>query len=76
MEEAEGLLIGRGGQADEVGIDVFQHLCPERVDGPMAFVGNDDVEGFNRNGRVVVNGFRLFEKPFEAGDGGFFVLFR
>ena len=42
----------------------------------MAFVGDDDVEGFNRNGRIVVDGLRLFEEPFEAGDGGFFVLVR
>ena len=66
IEEAEGLLVGRGGEADEVGIEVFQHLRPEVVDGPVAFVGDDDVEGFNRNGWVVVDEFRLFEEPFEA----------
>ena len=59
IEEAEGLLVGRGGEADEVGIEVFQHLRPEVVDGPVAFVGDDDVEGFNRNGRIVVNGLWL-----------------
>ena len=59
-----------------MGIEVFQHLRPEVVDGPVAFVGDDNVEGFNRNGRVVVNGLWLFEEPFEAGHGGFFVLVR
>ncbi len=28
------------------------------------------------NGRIIVNGLRLLEEPFEAGDGGFFVLVR
>ena len=35
MEKAEGLLVGRGGETDEVGIEVFQHLRPEVVDGPV-----------------------------------------
>ncbi len=48
IEEAEGLLVGRGGEANEVGVEVFQHLRPEVVDGPMAFVGDDDVEGLDR----------------------------
>ena len=76
IEEAEGLLVGRGGEADEVGIEVFQHLRPEVVDGPVAFVGDDDVEGFNRDGWVVVQGIWFLEEPFETGDGGFFVLLR
>ena len=76
VEEAEGLLVGRGGEADEMGIEVFQHLRPEVVDGPVAFVGDDDVEGFNGDGGVVVNGLWLFEEPLEAGHGGFLVLVR
>ena len=76
IEEAEGLLVGRGGEADEVGIEVFQHLRPEVVDGPVAFVGDDDVEGLNGDGRIVVQGLWFLEEPFEAGDGGFFVLVR
>ena len=47
IEEAEGLLVGRGGEADEEGIEVFQHLRPEVVDGPVAFIGDDDVEGLD-----------------------------
>ncbi len=76
IEEAEGLLVGRGGEADEVGIEVFQYLRPEVVDGPVAFVGDDDIEGFDRNGRVIVQRFGFLEEPFEAGDGSFFVLIR
>ncbi len=59
IEEAEGLLVGRGGKADEVGVEVFQHLAPEVVDGAVAFVGDDDVEGLDGDGRVVVDGLRL-----------------
>ena len=55
IEEAEGLLVGRGGEPDEGGVEVFEHLRPEVVDGPVAFVGDDDVEGFNGDGRVVLN---------------------
>ena len=76
IEEAEGLLVGCGGEADEVSIEVFKHLCPVVVDGSVAFVGDDDVEGFNRNNRIVANGLWLFEEPIEAGDGGFLVLVR
>ncbi|KYC51212.1 MAG: hypothetical protein AMQ22_01348 [Candidatus Methanofastidiosum methylothiophilum] len=32
VEEAEGLLRGRGGEADEEGVEVLQHLAPEMVD--------------------------------------------
>ena len=48
VEEAEGLLDGRGGEADQIGVEVLQHLPPEVVDGAVAFVGDDDVEGLDR----------------------------
>jgi hypothetical protein len=56
VEEAEGLLVGRGGQADQVGVEVLQHLAPQVVDGAVRFVGDDDVEGLDREGGVVVDG--------------------
>ena len=59
VEEAEGLLGGRGGEADEVGVEVFEHLPPEVVDGAVAFVGDDDVEGLDGDGRVVVDRARV-----------------
>ena len=76
VKEAEGLLIRRGGETDEVGIEIFQHLCPEVVDGPVTFVGDDDVEGLDGNGRVIFQRFGFLEEPFEAGHGDFFVLVR
>ena len=53
VEEADGLLVGRGGEADEERIEVFEHLPPDVVDGAVAFVDDDDVEGLDGNGRVV-----------------------
>ena len=57
VEEAEGLLAGRGGESDEGGVEIFQHLRPEVVDGAVAFVGDDDVEGFDGDVGVVFDGF-------------------
>ena len=59
IEEAEGLLAGRGGEADEVGVEVFEHLAPEVVDGAVALVGDDDVEGLDGDGRVVFDRLAL-----------------
>ncbi len=56
VEEAEGLLAGRGGEADQVGVEVLQHLAPQVVDRAVAFVGDDDVEGLDRELRVVDDG--------------------
>ncbi len=64
VEEAEGLLVGRGGQADQIGVEVLQHLPPEVVDRAVALVGDDEVEGLERDGRVVDDRWRFLE---EAG---------
>ena len=53
VEEAEGLLGGRGGQADEEGVEVFQDLPPQVVDRAVALVDDDEIEGLDRDGRVV-----------------------
>ena len=63
VEEAEGLLGGRGGEADEGGVEVLQHLRPEVVDGAVAFVGDDDVEALDGDARVVFDGLGLLEQP-------------
>ena len=63
-------LRGRGGEADEEGIEVFEHLPPEIVDGAVAFVGDDEVEGLDGDGGVVgdVFGAVIGGGDFEAGD--------
>ena len=53
VEEPDGLLGGRGGEADKERIEVFQHLPPEIVDGTVAFVGDDEIERLDGNGGVV-----------------------
>ena len=61
IEKAEGLLRRGSGEADQMGVEVFQHLAPEIVDRPVALVGNDDVEGLDGDGRVVFYGRGFFE---------------
>jgi len=56
LEEAEGLLGRRGGKADERGVEVFQHLPPEVIDGAMTFVGDDEVEFLDGKRGVIFDG--------------------
>jgi hypothetical protein len=53
VEEAEGLLGRRGREADEVGIEVLQHLLPHIINGAVALVNHHEVVGLERHGRVV-----------------------
>jgi hypothetical protein len=62
VEEAEGLLVGRGGEADQRGVEVLEHLPPQVVDRAVRFVGDDDVEGLDRDRRVVVDRLGLLEQ--------------
>ena len=54
IKEADRLFARRGGEPDEEGVEVFEDLPPEVVDGAMAFVGDDEVEGLDRDGGVVL----------------------
>jgi hypothetical protein len=53
IEKAKGLFVGRGCEADDRGVEVFQDAAPEVVDAAMTFIGEDDVEGFDGNIRVI-----------------------
>jgi hypothetical protein len=55
IEEADGLFGGSGGKADEEGIEIFEDLTPEIVDGAMAFVGNNKIEGLDGDDGIVGN---------------------
>ena len=44
-----------------MGIEIFQHLAPQMVDGTVAFVGDNDVEGLDRDAWVVLDRFDFFE---------------
>ena len=73
IKEADGLLRRRGGEADEIGVEVFEHLAPEIVDGAVAFIGDDEVEGLDRDVRVVNDRRRLFPKRLAELVAGAFV---
>src|SRR5438128_11369460 len=62
IKEADGLLRRRGGEADEIGVEVCEYLAPQLVDGAVAFIRDDEVEGLDGDVRVVNDGRRLFPK--------------
>ena len=76
VEKAEGLLRRRGGEADQVRVKIFQHLAPQVVDGAVRFVGDDDVEGLDRDRRVIGDRLGRLEQILQPGGGDFVVLFR
>ena len=57
VEKTEGLLAGGGGQADQVGVEIFQHLPPQVVDRAVALVGDDEIVILQRQARVVAHIF-------------------
>jgi len=59
-KKADGLFGGCGSEANEEGIEVFEHLTPEVVDGAVAFVDDDDIELFDGDVGVVADGPGLF----------------
>jgi hypothetical protein len=73
IKEADRLFRRRGGEADEIGIEVFEHLAPEIVDGAVAFIGDDEVEGLDRDVRVVDDRRRLLPKRLAQLLAGAFV---
>ena len=58
-KKADGFFGGCGSEANKEGIEVFEHLTPEVVDGAVAFINDNDIERFNRNAGVVGNRSRL-----------------
>jgi hypothetical protein len=66
VEEAQRMLGRSGGQPDDMRVKVLKHLPPESVNGPMAFVRDDEIEGLDRDIWVVRQG-RYF--PFAGGPG-------
>src|ERR1019366_1376473 len=59
--------------ADQKGIEVFQDLAPEVIDGAVALVGDDEVEGLDGYGGVVFDGVGRLIEAGESSGGGFFV---
>ena len=59
IKEADGLPGGRGGEADEEGIEVKNHLRPQLVDGAVALIHDDEVEELGRDAGIVNHVGRL-----------------
>ena len=55
VEEPERLLAGGGGEPDEEGVEVLEHLAPHPVDRAVALVDDDHVERLDRQRRLVVD---------------------
>jgi hypothetical protein len=56
VEKADGLLAGRGGQANEERIEVLEHVAPDAVDGAMAFIDDESRRGNSAAESVVGDG--------------------
>ena len=67
LEKPVGPVVRRGGQADQVRVEVLDHLPPDVVDGPVAFVNDDHVEVFRGDAGVVDDGERLPRAPLPLG---------
>ena len=61
-EEADGLFRRGGGQADQEGVEVLEHLPPDVVDAAVTFIDDNEVEGLDRDEGVVDDRQRLFEQ--------------
>ena len=61
-EEPVSTVVGGGGQADQVGVEVLQHLAPQVVDRAVALVDDDEVEELGRQ-RGVVDHRRWVSRP-------------
>ena len=72
LKEAERVLGRGGGEADEVGVEVVEHLSPQRVDGAVAFVDDDDVEVLGRDRGIVDDGQWLLGQRGDFPVQGFF----
>ena len=62
LEEAVGASVGRGGEADQEGVEVFEDLPPEVVDRAVALIDDDEVEELGRDLVVVDDGERLLAR--------------
>lgn len=55
VEESEGGLAWSGGEADEEGVEVFDDLPPQVVDGAVALVDDDEVKGLGGDLGIVAD---------------------
>ena len=53
LEEGVGAVVRRGGQADQEGVEVLDHLPPQVVDGAVALVNDDRIEVLRRQRGAV-----------------------
>ena len=60
LEKSVGAVVRRRGQADEIGVEVFEDLTPEVVNRAVAFVDDDEVEKLGWNLVVIDNRHRFF----------------
>ncbi len=68
LKEAVRLLRGRRREADEERVPVFDDLPPERVDGAVRLVDEDELERFDGKVSVVDDGERVLAQRVEPGE--------
>lgn len=76
VPNTERLFRWRGSKADQIGIEIFQHLCPEIINGAMAFIGYNNIKALNGEIWVIFNRFLLFEQVTQPFNRLFFQIIR
>ena len=64
VEVGVGVAAGGGGEADDRGVEVIEHLAPEAIDRAVAFIHHDHIEEFRRDPGVIHNRLR---PPHQSG---------
>jgi hypothetical protein len=72
LEEGVGAGVGRGGEADEEGVEVVEDLAPEVVDRAVALIDDDEIEELGRDFLGVGDGERFAAAV--GALGGVFIL--
>ena len=58
VEVGVGVAAGGGGEPDDRGVEIIEHLAPEAVDRAVALIHHDHIEEFRWDPGVVHNGLR------------------
>src|SRR5262249_677810 len=58
VEKADRLAGRRGGEPDDEGVEIEQHLAPELINGAVALIYDDEVEELRRDASIVNNLWR------------------
>ncbi len=74
LEPGIGVAVRCGGEADDRGVEILQHLAPEAVDRAVAFIHHDHIEKLRRDQRAVHHRLRTAHQGRAVAIKGRFLL--